>query len=105
PVLKSLDVIIDKMIVVVGVYKKVVIFRKHKCRAYMKLGKLCIMWVFNHKHFFVFVIQISSLFVTQVRICVSISNNLTRFLYAYSTMIGCNDNTYIPLGEPLEGIE
>src|SRR5690606_24816379 len=100
-VLKSFIVIIGKMIIVVRIYKEIIISCKYKRGTYMKLGKLCIMWVFDHEHFFVVIVQISSLFITQVRICISVTNNLARFLYPYGAVVRCNDNTYIALGEPL----
>src|SRR5690606_18137291 len=95
--LKCALIVIDKLIVVIGIDKIVIVFGKYKRRTDMQLWQLRIMWIFDNKHFFSVVIEVFALFVTQVCICVTVAYNFARSFNANGSVIGGNNHSDISL--------
>ena len=66
----------------------------------MKLRQISVRWIFNNKHIPGLIIQIFSLFVPEIGIGISITDNLAWSFYLNGTMV-CTDDHLNTLGSNL----
>ena len=78
--LKSLVIKVNKMVVVVRVNKVLIVFGEHKARAYMQLWQHGIVRVTYVEHLFGIKVKVTPLFVTQVGIGITVSDDLAWVL-------------------------
>lgn len=93
-------IVVDKVIVIIGVYKIIIILGEHKSRAHMKLRQLRIMWIFDNENFLTVVIEIFALLITEVRVGVSIADDFARPLHPNCAVVGRDDYTHATLCQP-----
>ena len=84
---------INKVVVIVRVHKIAVFLGEYKAGAYMQLRQHGIVRVADVEHFLRVEISITTLFVAQVGVGVTVADDLAWFFNADGTMIGCDNHT------------
>ena len=89
--LEGILVKVHKLVVVVGVHKKVAVLSEHVGCTYVDFRKENVGRVAHFKYFFWIVIEVFSGLISQVRVGVAITNDLDWIFYANGSVVGRND--------------
>jgi hypothetical protein len=103
--LESFIIEINKMVVVVWVYKVAVFLGKYKARAQVQFGQHGVVRIADVEYFLGIVIQVFTLFVTQVGIGIPIAYNFAWVFNTDSAMIGSDDHSYLFLRQKFKQVK
>ena len=92
------------IIIVVGIGEEAVARRKYVGRADVGLGQEGRLRIADGEEFLAVVAQTLSQFVAQVGVGVAVADNLHRFLHAYRTVVGGDDDLVVAFGKNLEQV-
>ena len=103
--LKSVPVIINVIVIIVGICKKIILHGKNIRGTHIYFGQVEFFGFPDCENILSIVSKILTLFISEIGIGLTITNDLERSFYPDGPVIGSYDEPGPFLGDPLNGLQ